>query len=224
MAGCWGARIAGLLIALFFVAFVIGEGPPPPSVDAIAWGAMISGYLLAWKWQGIGGAMALAGLAVLWFLNRHMVGDLFGALAVVAVVHILCWFALGRRGRQPSPLPHAIWIALGVFILLCANEIFGNPPLMTPRHPSADIVGSWHSADAALTVAPGGALSGTVEGYTLAGARVIANRTWFGRLMHWRTDYTVHGNVNGFLWLAGTHLRGDLMMADGRKQRFEVVR
>jgi len=87
---------------------------------------------------------------------------------------------------------------VAVFILLSANEIFGNPPLMTPAfHPPGGMQGDWHanvnSAHLRLTIRPDGSIGGAYDGVALSGARILRNRSWFGQLMRWRTDYYIHG-------------------------------
>jgi hypothetical protein len=66
-----------------------------------------------------------------------------------------------------------LWIVLsvllGVFVLLCANEMFGQPPLMTGwGPPPAEFVGTWSAGEGAqeiaLTIGPNGAVSGTIAG------------------------------------------------------------
>jgi len=232
MAACWAARIAGLLFALLFLAFLIGEGPPPWSPYMLGWLAINLGLLVAWKWEGLGGVITLAGYLLFFLVDRQFLAYLWRPLtavpAVLAAVHVLCWFELGRRNRRPHPLPQAVWIVLGVFVLLSANEVFGNPPLMTPARPSAAVVGTWHSADVVLSVAADGHLAGTIAGKRLTGARVIGNRSWFGRVMHWRTDYSVKGRlegepVRGWLSIAGPALKADLI-SSGKMRSFEVVR
>jgi hypothetical protein len=54
----WVARIAGTLTALFFLAFVVGEGPPPlyrmnlqQNLIFLGFVALFAGLLLAWKWN-----------------------------------------------------------------------------------------------------------------------------------------------------------------------------
>jgi len=232
MAACWLARIVGLLFALLFFAFVIGEGLPTRwnatlIAQFLALAGIACGLIVAWKWEGLGGAITLAAFCLLGVTNANFVTwarwSPFTVLPpAVGLLHVLCWLRL--RGASPGKLPRAIWIAFGAFVLLCANEVFGNPPLMTPRRPAHAMVGTWRSANVVLTVDPDGLLAGTIDGKGLGAARVVGNRSWFGKLMKWRTDYTVRGDVNGFLWLAGARLNGQLQWNDGRRRRFEVVR
>jgi hypothetical protein len=229
---CWAARIVGLLFVLLFAAFLIGEGLPPWSPYALGWLAINVGLLVAWKWEGLGGVITLAGYILFLLVDRHFLAYLWRPLtavpALVAAVHMLCWFQLGLKNRRPHPLPQAAWIMFGIFLLLSANEVFGNPPLMTPSRPSVAVLGTWHSADVVLSVAADGRLTGTVAGKRLNAARLSGNRSWFGKVMHWRTDYSIEGRldgqpVRGWLTIAGPALKADLV-SNGKMRSFEVVR
>jgi hypothetical protein len=71
--GRWMAIFFGSLLALFFLAFFFGEGPPrffseltaPERVPFIATFALYLGLAIANKWEGLGGVLALAGFASL---------------------------------------------------------------------------------------------------------------------------------------------------------------
>jgi len=74
--GRWTARIVGTLMALFFLAFFVGEGFPNifrlpwrESLSVLAMSAVVVGLLLAWKWEGLGGAVALAAIVLM-----HLIG------------------------------------------------------------------------------------------------------------------------------------------------------
>ena len=141
--GRWTARIAGTLIALFFLAFFIGEGFPPifrlpwrESLSVLVLSAVVVGLLLAWKWEGLGGAVAVAA-------GRSDAPDrhagnwalLFLVPAAIGLLHVVCWWRLRSAGvgwEVPRKVLIVVGLAVGVFILLCANEAFGMPPLMTP--------------------------------------------------------------------------------------------
>jgi len=103
-----------------------------------------------------------------------------------------------------------MWILLAAFILLCANEIFGQPPLMTRADaPPAGIVGTWHAnlttvsrqplpdeIPIVFTIGPDGSVSGAVGNAALTSGQFMANRSWFGRVMNWRTDYVIRGTLS----------------------------
>src|SRR5271157_2108948 len=74
--GRWTARIVGTLMALFFLAFFVGEGFPNifrlpwrESLSVLLMSAMVVGLLFAWKWEGLGGAVALGAMVLL-----HLIG------------------------------------------------------------------------------------------------------------------------------------------------------
>jgi hypothetical protein len=48
--------------------------------------------------------------------------------------------------------------------------------------------------DAVFTINPDASVSGRIGDATVMNARIIYNRSWFGRLMHWRTDYLIVGD------------------------------
>jgi hypothetical protein len=235
MAGCWAARIAGLLFALLFLAFLVGEGPPPMwNLHFLGLAGIACGLIAAWKWEGVGGAITLAGCGLLWLADRGFAAGAAAPLAVMpaatGLLHVVCWARL--RGAAPGRLPWAVWVALAVFLLLCGNEVLGNPPLMTPGRPAAAVVGRWRSAagnpGVVLAVGGDGALAGTIDGKRLSDGRVSGNRSWFGKMMHWRTDYRIRGKLNGdpvhgWLVVKAPKLEGDVLVG-GRLSRFEVVR
>jgi hypothetical protein len=94
-----------------------------------------------------------------------------------------------------------IWAGLAVFLLLCANEIFGQPPLMTPAlHPSRELIGQWQATypsqlQANIEIHPDASVTGTIGESALQNGRIANNRTWFGRCMHWRADYSLEGEL-----------------------------
>ncbi|MGB7723903.1 MAG: hypothetical protein WBL65_28640, partial [Bryobacteraceae bacterium] len=93
--GRWTARIAGTLMALFFLAFFIGEGFPNifrlpwrESLSVLALSAVVVGLLLAWKWEGLGGAVAVVAM-VAFMLLIGMRGVAPGLLLVPAAIGLL---------------------------------------------------------------------------------------------------------------------------------------
>jgi hypothetical protein len=210
--GRWTARVAGTLMALFFLAFFVGEGFPPifrlpwrESLSVLLMSAMMAGLLLAWKWEGLGGVLALAAVGLMPLIGMRGIGTLLFLLpAAIGLLHMVCWWALRSAGvgwEVPRKILAVVGLAVVVFILLCANEAFGMPPLMTPAlHPSPDMVGTWEarlgSMDAVFTINPDASVSGRIGDATLIDGRIIYNRSWFGKLMHWRTGYLIMGKLS----------------------------
>jgi hypothetical protein len=66
----WIARLGGSLLLLLVVVIALGEGlpnflklTPPELVLQVALLGMMLGIITAWKWEGIGGSLVLAGFA-----------------------------------------------------------------------------------------------------------------------------------------------------------------
>jgi hypothetical protein len=217
VAGRWTARILGTLMVLFLLAFVFGEGLPSlarmtarEQFYALCLGGMFLGLIVAWFWEGWGGLLSVLGWGLLGVIAKLPVWLLpFSIPPAIGLLHLLCWWRLRSQPAAPAPgnaagragfstLYTLLWVALAAFVLMCANEIFGNPPLMTGtgRLP-AEMAGTWH---ASLTMAsrqpPDGSVSGTVGDATLTNGEFIRNRSWFGRLMNWRTDYMIRGTLS----------------------------
>lgn len=229
LAGRWTARILGSLMVLFILAFVFGEGPPPllrmtarEQLYAVGMACLFLGLVVAWFREGWGGLLSLLGWALLALLAKKPAWDLpFSIPMAIGLLHLLCWWRL--RGPIPTPAPVdltamplvrsmvlVLSIALVVFILLCANEIFGQPPLMTPAGPPPPgMVGTWtanltvvarrplpEEIPVVFAIGLDGSVTGTVGNAAVIDARLVANRSWFGRLMHWRTPYELRGALS----------------------------
>jgi len=209
VAGRWTARILGSLMVLFLLALIFGEGPPPllrmngrEQLYSLGILCLFSGLVLAWFREGWGGLLSIAGWAFLSVLAGGPVGNAFLTIpAWIALIHLVCWWRL-RGPAAPAAVPQLIiylLAPLAVFVLLCANEIFGNPPLMTgTAAPPVALTGTWSargSAGLVFAISPDGSVTGSVRDQPLTG-RLTRNRSWFGRLMHWRTDYLIQGALS----------------------------
>jgi hypothetical protein len=236
----WAARIAGGLLFLFIAAFVIAEGPPAPwrmtgreQLFGLGLLALFGGLAAAWKWPLGGGLTTLAGWALFSAVSgKPMTGGLFLTPAVVGLVNIFCWARL--RGAPPPPFRWtrtavALAALTGVFILLSANEMFGQPPLTTPKLDAAPFAGEWVAdIPAEFNIAADGKVTGSIAGVPILEAEIIGNRSWFGRLLNWRTDYIIRGRLTRLaetpagpsgdrftapINAAGADLRGTLFLA-----------
>ena len=62
-------------------------------------------------------------------------------------------------------------------------------------------------------------VSGRIGDATLINGRIIYNRSWFGKLMNWRTDYLIVGNLprgdrfTAPLTMTGVGLEGALFLS-----------
>jgi hypothetical protein len=51
--------------------------------------------------------------------------------------------------------------------------------------------------EASLTISPDGTVEGRIGGAELSGCRIEANRGWFGRMLHIKTDFIIRGRMVG---------------------------
>ena len=213
--GRWLALLFGTLTVLFFLSFLFGEGLPHLSdlsasdrLSFAALAALFLGLALAWKWEGLGGLLGIASFAVLVAIGRdHLTIWAFDIPAGIAVVHIACWWRLragAPAGIAPWRLSRNILLASGavaaIFVLLCLNEMFGRPPLMTPAlHPSGTLLGPWTQSlpfAVSLTIHEDASVTGTIDGTDVTDGRIAFGRSWFGRLLHWNSDYVISGRIS----------------------------
>ena len=107
----WTARLTGLAFVGLIVSLWIGEGSPNLAKDTptqllqyLLFVTIPLGFLLAWKWEGLGGIislMALVGIYVGEFLTRGRFpgGWVFPTLAVPAILFVICYLL---EQAQPS--------------------------------------------------------------------------------------------------------------------------
>ena len=225
VAGRWTACIAGTLLFLLFLAFFFGEGPPDLSrltsterLQFLGIAALFLGLVISWKWEGLGGLVSVAGFTFLVAIDAsHLRTWALCVPAVVGAVHIVAWSRLrvgAPAGLAPWRLPRSVVISLGaalaVFLLLCANEMFGQPPLMTPTlHPDSGLLGAWYGIPAHVLagpvnnslpvefiIHPDGSVTGTVGDATVTAGRITCGRSWFGRLLHMNSPYRMTGQLS----------------------------
>ncbi len=118
-----------------------------------------------------------------------------------------------------------IGILIVVALLLAANEIFITPPLFTPAFDAPPaLIGTWRDGDVLFTFLPSGWVAGRVGKGAIGNGRIMPNRSWFGNLVNWRTDYLVRGDLTGLpnvyrftvaLDVKGEALQGQLSLVGG---------
>jgi len=116
----WIARVWSILIFVVALLIIVVPDPnvvqPVPLTDWIElsfYGVAILGLLLAWRWEGLGGAIAIAGVAGHDVAFRIIRGYWFLALVPSALLEFLfvlpgilflaCWaLSRGRSASRPS--------------------------------------------------------------------------------------------------------------------------
>jgi hypothetical protein len=106
----WVARIIALFLAIVIVIFVSGTGVNLAHLQAgelaraasffLAW----LGLILAWRWDGIGGALIIAGILLFYVLDYFVTGSvlrfwLFLIFFLPGVMLLYCWWQT-RHGQR----------------------------------------------------------------------------------------------------------------------------
>ena len=117
--------------------------------------------------------------------------------------------------RLPRSAAVSLLAALAVFLLLCANEMFGQPPLMTPTlHPGDGLAGNWHGAGSIsveFLIHWDGSVTGSVGEAAITAGHITYGRSWFGRLLHMNSPYRVTGRLSGGRFTAPFQRTGDVL-------------
>jgi len=116
----WIARVWSILIFLVALLIVVVPDPnvvePVPLTDWIElgfYGVSILGLLLAWRWEGLGGAIAIAGVVGhdvafriirgYWFHVLVPAALLEFVLVLPGILFLACWaLSRGRSASRPS--------------------------------------------------------------------------------------------------------------------------
>ncbi|HVN75194.1 MAG TPA: hypothetical protein VMT19_02675 [Thermoanaerobaculaceae bacterium] len=223
----WSARVLGALVVVLCVTYFAQAGaaayPLRTTRDAIgfiALGACLAGMIVAWWWEGVGGALILGGYLVNVAASRGALASrAFLAIPVAGALFLLVWWA-----RRPEPRAaaggavrsgrlRADWVRRGAFVAafvlvaLIASEVVLPTPLGLGDSPlPARVTGRWEARGKVVNswgppgeiafvfiVDAGGSVEGTIGASVLHGARLVRNRTWFGRALHLRSDYLLKG-------------------------------
>ena len=213
----WITRLVGLLLVLFFLTFVVAhlaaDGPPPlaafsgrQAVSALGLLLLFAGLAVAWFRPKWGGLLSIAG----WVLLRCPMDWPMLIPAVIGAGNLWVWWML-RDFTAIPPIPRKMAVAivapLAIFGILSANEILGQPPFLAGS--ARAVAGTWSDETTRLIIGQDGSVSGTIGADAIVGGRIESNRTWFGRVLNWRTDYLIRGErVRVFLNAESGQLTG----------------
>ena len=108
----WAARITGALLVGLFVLIAIGEGGPPNilgrpvpvQLESAGMLMMLVGFLVGWRWEAVGGVLAIAGFGT--FLVTEMVVNgkpPGGAIPLFLIPGVLFLISFGLRKALRIP-------------------------------------------------------------------------------------------------------------------------
>ena len=108
----WVARIGGVGYLAIFLLFLIGEGLTSSGntqpmgfrelVGFVFVFVYFAGLISAWKWEGLGGLIALIG-AIGWSVVLQAYSSLTLIIVAPALLFLICWFlSRGQRGTSEA--------------------------------------------------------------------------------------------------------------------------
>jgi hypothetical protein len=108
----WTSRILGVLLVGLVLVFMIGQGFNPLSLNsteislASALLVALTGMLLVWRQELLGGTMVVAGMLAFYSINfatsgRLPGGSIFPLCFVPGILALVCWWK-GRTSRSAS--------------------------------------------------------------------------------------------------------------------------
>jgi hypothetical protein len=109
----WSARLTGLLLVGMVLLFMIGDGPPnvsrqPASVqiEFLGMGLMVVGFIAGWRWEPLGGLLAVIGFAVFLVtelaVNHRPPGGAISLFVVPGVLYLMSW-GVGKWFQRAGP-------------------------------------------------------------------------------------------------------------------------
>ena len=109
----WSARVTGLLLVGLVLIIIVGEGPPNPfrqpppvQIEFLGMFLMVVGFLAGWRWEAIGGLLAMTGFALFaateLIVNGRPPGGAIPLFAIPGVLYLLSYCAV--HGSRASGL------------------------------------------------------------------------------------------------------------------------
>jgi hypothetical protein len=111
----WSARVLSLLAVGVLLSFAFGMQLNLSQFAARELALFVFfplgvclGLVLAWRWEGLGGGIAVASLAAFYLLHRLLSsgyprGVAFAVLASPGLLFLLCWSWTRSTAKQPAP-------------------------------------------------------------------------------------------------------------------------
>lgn len=100
----WTARIIGTLVVLLIAGLAIGEGIPNPlhqpavvNILSVALITIIAGQVIAWKHEGIGGALIIAGFLCFAAIGHGvLLNAAFSPMLITGTLYLICFLGQGN--------------------------------------------------------------------------------------------------------------------------------
>ena len=196
------------------------------SVAVLGIAISFAGMFIVWMWEGAGGGLMVGGYMLAAATLSPMLSlRIFHVMAFSGALFVAAWWLGNKQGkpvRRKLPAGVTGWFftwrkALaaggGLLGLLFLNELFITPPLMSPGiEVDPAIAGRWEGRSAILSdwvrqhrlmvfvnIGVDGMVKGGVGDAELAGGRIAANRSWFGSVLGWRSEYIISGTLTGMV-------------------------
>ncbi len=107
----WLTRILGILLIFVIVLFAVGERLPNPfaltaneQLGFVALIIMLTGLILAWKFEGMGGLLVIIGYIFFVALNSKILGaGVFMIFPIVGLSFLFCWQRTRKAKTKQQP-------------------------------------------------------------------------------------------------------------------------
>lgn len=107
----WATRLIAAFLGAMLLLFIVGEGPPPPSI-LVRWLVVLAAFVLGWKYEGLAGVLLLAMFVGFNVTEYRANGRLlrlgaFHLLLVPAAGFLFCWVMERVKTHRVHATPSA---------------------------------------------------------------------------------------------------------------------
>jgi len=186
------------LVVLLFLVFLIGEGPPRPSllipVEKLTLAAnfiMLLGLVVAWRSPGIGGAVAVSGYLLFGLVGgaRMLTMPPFAVAGFAGCLHLLSWgisdHSEWKRHGGPKRLEIALTVLAIASVTVWAWLSAGAKSLDAQVNNIPQVAGRWigtsrvsdtllrkKELDLDITILPDGSFQGQIGNATITSGKI----------------------------------------------------